>query len=224
MNKTVLLIEDNRQIMDANVRIFKLSGYTVREAETLAQARESLAQTLPDAIVLDIKLPDGNGLDFIPEIRRFTSAPLLLLTSMSERDERINGLRAGGDDYITKPYDIDELVARVDAFLRREAMQKEKSNIISHGALTLDVVAHQAFLNGEDLGLSPKEFALLRYFLMNEGKTLGTEELYKKVWNQPINDDTRALRMRISALRSKLADSGFEIEGVYGKGYCFHEL
>ncbi|MDR1539972.1 MAG: response regulator transcription factor [Clostridiales bacterium] len=222
----ILLVEDNKAILAANQRIFTGAGYAVYTAETLARAWEIIEENPPDVIVLDILLPDGNGLDFIRQIRAVTIAPVLLLTSLDDRDDRLAGLRAGGDDYITKPYDVAELRERVAAFLRREALHRGKpaAETVTCGPLTLNVVLKRAFVAGEDMLLAPKEFELLYYFLKNEGKILSADEIYKAVWVQPDIGDLNPLRATISRLRKKLGNDktgAFSIEAFRGEGYLF---
>lgn len=218
----VLLIEDNRDILEANKRIFNKAGHTVHTAETLAEARAALQGTPPDAIVLDILLPDGNGLDFIEEIRAVSVAPVLLLTSLTEPDERLTGLRAGGDDYITKPYSVEELRERVAGFLRCDALLRERRpQAITRGPLTLNLVARRAFLSGEDMVLRPKEYDLLLLLVQNEGKTLATVYLYETVWALPFQNDGGAVWAQLSRLKRKLESGGGAIElcAVRGEGY-----
>lgn len=219
----VLLVEDNRDILEANKRIFTKAGYTVHTAETLAGARAALRDTPPDAIVLDIMLPDGNGLDFIEEIRSVSVAPVLLLTSLTEPDERLAGLRAGGDDYITKPYNIEELRERVAGFLRRDEMlRRNPPQSITRGPLTLNLVARRAYLNGEDMALFLKEYDLLLLLLRNEGKTLTSKYLYETAWAMPYHDNGGALWAQLSRLKKKLesCDSVIELTAVRGEGFA----
>jgi DNA-binding response OmpR family regulator len=220
--KTILMVEDAYDILWMNRHMFVTQGYTVITAKSLSETRARLNGCDPDVIILDIMLPDGNALDFIPEIRAKTNAPILLLTALTDRDDRLSGLRAGGDDYISKPYDIDELAARVEAFLRREDMhRKNPARELASGALRIDTVLLRAFVNGRDLLLQPKEFALLLFFMQNENQTLKAETLYKKVWQRPLNNDTNAVRYQISCLRKKLKGSGYVITAEYGEGYRF---
>lgn len=216
----VLLVEDNLSILDANSQILAHDGYTVLAASTLAGARELLKKTTPDVIVLDVMLPDGDGLDFMPELRRASSAPVLFLTAKDKAEERMAGLVAGGNDYITKPYDIREFRVRVKNFisLLRET-QKSTSNI-TIGSLMLDTVAQIAFLNGENLWLSPKEFALLNLLAKNKNSVLSTEFLYERAWGQPMCGDTYSVKKAVSKLRAKLENSEFAISTHRGSGYC----
>jgi len=120
----ILLVEDDPDIMRANAQIFRSEGYSMVTAGSLAEALSRLDTNSPDVIILDLKLPDGNALDILPEIKKKTNAPVLILTAMIEQEDRLAGLRAGGDDYITKPYDIDELCARVYAFTHCDEMHE----------------------------------------------------------------------------------------------------
>lgn len=222
---TVLLVEDNENILEINGEALRMEGYAVQTATTLGQARACMAGIPPDVLVLDIMLPDGSGLDFCAEVRQSFTAPILFLTCRNEKEDIIAGLKTGGDDYLTKPYHIDELVTRVGALLRRVRLdrQSHQPRLLTFGALTLDVVAMQATLNGVDLLLTQKEFSLLLYLVQNKDKVLTADELYKKVWNMPMGEDKRALQIRVSALRAKLAGSGVKIVNEYGKGYRFRE-
>jgi len=222
--RTILLVEDNPDILWANHAIFQSEGYTVFTAENLAEARQHLLQEPLDAIVLDLILPDGNALDFVPEIRSITTAPILMLTALSDKDDRLRGLQAGGDDYITKPYDIDELTARVEAFLRREKLHVEKPpGKLVCGPISLDLVANQAYVNGSNMQLASKEFALLHLFIRNRETILSKETLYETIWKLPLVGDDKALKNAIYRLRKKLEamQSGFDILMSRGEGYTF---
>jgi len=216
----ILLVEDNHKILDANRRIFEEDGYTVLTADTLQKARNHLKTDEPEVIVLDIMLPDGNGFDFLVELREICAAPVLFLTAKDEREDKLKGLHTGGNDYITKPYDIDELRERVANFLR---LARRPPPRVKLGLLELDVAVSMAFVHGKDLALSPKEFALLRLFAQNEGVTMSAEYLYEKVWKTEMVDDTQAVRSSVSRLRAKLAGSGFAITSQRNEGYCFEK-
>jgi DNA-binding response OmpR family regulator len=224
MNKqrTILLIEDDENIMAFNRRVLKKAGHHIIEAEDLSGARTQLAWQIPDVIVLDIILPDGNGLDFIPEIRAVTTAPILLLTALGKKDERIEGLRAGGDDYIAKPYDIDEFCERVAAFLRRGNMTPEK---LTKGPLTMDLTSQQAFFYEDCLDLTQKEFSLLLLFMQKTGKSLTKEFIYEKVWGHPNPCDSNVLYTHFNRLRKKLEHHKcFEFSVSRNEGYSFNIL
>ena len=221
-NKRILLVEDNEAIMYGNARMFEMEGYETAAALTLADARGLIGERKPDAIVLDIMLPDGSGLDFMKELRKSENAgiPVILLTGLTTKADILSGLKSGGDDYLTKPYDFEELLARLEALLRRAARVPETITI---GALTLDPLAGQAFLNGKDLALSQKEFSLLLLFAQNEGETMSAEFIYKKIWKAPVLVDRNALEAAISKLRKKTVLSGCVISARRGLGYVFKQ-
>ncbi|MDR1320417.1 MAG: response regulator transcription factor [Gracilibacteraceae bacterium] len=222
----ILLVEDNKHLNEINRRNLQSAGYEVLTALDLAQAREHLRRRGPDVILLDVFLPDGSGMEFCREIRERTSAHILFLTSLDEHSEKIKGLDMGGDDYITKPYKLDELLSRVGAAVRRRGMRGDSpaAETVTRGALTLSIVLKRAYLGGADMSLAPKEFELLYLFLKNEGKTLSADEIYQAVWAQPGIGDVNALRVAVSRLRKKLAadkNGAFVIESVRSEGYRF---
>lgn len=224
MKETILLVEDDPNILRTNRRILEREGFAVLCAETLEKARALLRENTPDALVLDIRLPDGSGLSFCEEIRPSTSAPVLFLTALDEKSEIIEGLVAGGNDYITKPYDVDEFLARVNAQLRLVQMNRQEATQVkslTRGPLTLDIVALRAFLGGKDMLLSTREFTILHFLLKNEGKTFSAEELYEGAWKQSMSGNANALWTCISRLKSKLAayEDQISLLNFRGKGY-----
>lgn len=220
----ILLVEDDINILRTNSRILKREGFEVLCANDLASARKLLETNLPDAIILDIMLPDGSGLDFCQEIRPRTLAPVLFLTALDEKSEIINGLVAGGNDYITKPYDIDEFLARIKAQISLVRMNRDSSRVndlLDYGPLSLDLSATRAFLNGTDMILSPREFAVLYFLLKNEGQILSTQEIYEEVWKQPMINSPSALWKCISRLKSKLeiSNGSVSLTNYRSEGY-----
>lgn len=217
MSGLILLVEDNEQILYGNERMMKRRGYEVMTALTLHEARKRMNEAEPDAIILDIMLPDGNGLDFMRSLRQQKSQiPVLLLTGLTTPKDIVRGLTEGGDDYLTKPYDFDVLQARVEALLRRSGRLPA---ILQKGALKLDVMAGQAFLGDTDLLLTQKDFALLLLFTQNENTVMSAEYLYAKVWKAPLSGDTQAVKSAVSRLRKKLTGSEYTISSIRGKGY-----
>lgn len=216
----ILLIEDNETIMRGNKRLLERNGYDVCAAMTLKEARESLTKSKPDAIILDIMLPDGNGLEFMEELRTGDNRgiPILILTGLSTKEDIIEGLTKGGDDYLTKPYDFSVLLARVEALLRRS---QQIPDTINKEGFSLDITAGTASLDGTDLLLTQKEFAILLIFIQNGERYIDTRYLYEKAWNQPMAEDSQALKKTIHRLREKIGDSGWTIEWSRGEGYIF---
>ena len=217
----VLLVEDNDGLNRSNSRALTMRGYAVAAALTLAEARLKLAEAQPDIILLDVELPDGNGIDFCEEIRSKTTAHILFLTAKLEHENMVRGLDNGGDDYITKPFHPGELLARIDAAMRRRMIDKKPVQMITKGTLTLDIMATQAFIGGEDLSLTPKEFSLLLLLAQNEGNILSAEFVYEKAWNLPLKGDKNSIRIAISRLRSKIESAGYIIQTLRGQGYVF---
>lgn len=218
--KRILLVEDNEKIMQGNERMLRRRGYEVITALTLGEARSAVRSQMPDLFVLDIMLPDGSGLDFMRELRQHSRAPVLLLTGLTTTEDIVRGLTSGGDDYLAKPYDFGVLLARVEALLRRAEHVPER---LSKGRLSLDVTAGVAALDGTDLLLTQREFALLLLFVQNEKRYISAEYLYEKAWNQPMADNSQALKKTIYNLRKKIEDSGWRVEWSRGEGYCFEQ-
>lgn len=217
-----MLVEDNRDILDANIQTLTRDGFTVVTATSLKEARARLRASVPDVIVMDVLLPDGNGREFLREIREYCHAPVLFLTAECRSEERIKGLMAGGIDYITKPYDINEFRIRIKNFLSLIRSAKLPVSSLIVGSLKLDMVAQQAFLCDGDMCLSPKEFALLHLFVKNEDRVLSTDYLYEKAWGQVMFGDDYPVKKTVSRLRSKLDESEFLISTHRGAGYCFY--
>jgi DNA-binding response OmpR family regulator len=216
---SILLVEDNTKIQRLNKKLLEHSGYDVRLASNLAQARQSINESEPDMIVLDIMLPDGNGLDFLVELRnKNNDIPILLLTALGANEEKVHGLKLGGDDYLAKPYDNNELIARIEAILRRSHRAMMKC-----GAITINRNLQRAYIYGSDILLSRIEYALLLLFIQNENKTISAKCLYESAWDMPLNNNTRTLQSQISNLRKKIEPAGYSIITKREKGYCFEK-
>jgi len=220
MDRHILLVEDNEEIQAANKDMLELLGYEVTLAMNLAEARNELKHKSPDVIVLDIMLPDGNGLDFLTELRAQSQIPVLMLTAMGTPDDTVTGFSTGADDYIAKPYDYKVLAARIEALLRRAERMPET---LQKGSLKLDIMASKAFLRGVNLQLTQKDFTLMLVFTQNEGKVISNEYLYEKVWSGTFNADPVALRKAVSRLRKKLGESDYSISAIRGEGYLFEK-
>ena len=218
--KLILLIEDNKRVLEFNKLLLEDRGFAVETAMTLAEAWESIKRAMPDAIVLDIGMPDGSGLDFLCKFRQTSKIPILLLTGYGEDEDIVIGFESGCSDYLAKPYTFGVLLARLKRLLQGAEQMPEA---ISKGALIIDPLAGQAFCDGKDLLLSQKEFSLLLLFVEKEGETISAEYIYEKVWKAPILDNKRALEIAISKLRRKIALSGFEIAARRGQGYVFRQ-
>ena len=217
--KLILCVEDELDVLENNRKAFEDAGYAVLTAANLEQARGLLEKQTPDAIVLDIMLPDGLGLDLLSEIRvRGSKVPVIMLTAWDKPYDVARGLRLGANDYLAKPFAYEELLARVETMFRNVEQMPER---FAHGKLSFAVVSGQAFMDGIDLKLTPKEYALLLLFAQNPRKIMDAEELYRKVWSAPFAGDKNTLQATISALRKKISLYGHDINMVRGKGYYF---
>lgn len=216
----VLLVEDNPYIMEINATALAMKGYRVVRAETVQACWEQLRLHNVGVIVLDVLLPDGDGLALCRAIKAQYDVPILFLSALGEKQDIIQGLAAGGDDYLPKPYDLDIFVARVEARLRAGQHIYERKRV---GPLEMDLLTGRAYWAGRDLRLTQKEFSVVVYLAKHRGRVVPAEELYEAVWGQPLADDLQSLRMTISRLKQKLG-SGEEgevtISSYRGSGYC----
>jgi len=220
--KIVLLVEDNKDVQTFNKALLEQKGFVVKMAFTLNQARLSVANDRPDVIVLDRGMPDGEGLDFLEELRvHGNKTPVLLLTGFGKDSEVEQGFDAGCDDYLPKPYTFGVLHKRL---LRLLKSAEEIPQNITKGRLILKPTSMTALVDGVDLMLSGKDFALLQFFITNENRVLSAEHIYEQVWGQPAVNDVRTVKNQVSVLRKKLENSGFTITSVYGEGYLFEPI
>lgn len=219
---TVLLVEDNPHIMKINAEVLGLRGYEVLKAASAAEARRQLEWHLADLVVLDIMLPDASGLDLCRELKAQYNIPILFLTALGENGDVVEGLRAGGDDYLPKPYDLEVFVARVEARLREK---KASRRYLSYGCLRLDTVALAGFVNGRDILLTQKEFTVLLLLVQNAERRVSSEELTREVWGAGLEQENSALWTLVSRLRKKLRgeESRLEIVSLRG-GYLLEQL
>jgi len=213
----LLLVEDEPVVQANNKKILERRGYVLRQAYTLHEAEKIIDEERPRAIVLDLLLPDGSGLDFLHELRKSSNVPVLMLTAMGTPQDIIRGLEAGGDDYLTKPYELSVFLMRVEALLRRASIMPDT---LEFGLIRIDTASSRAYLDGVDMMLSQKEYSLLQQFVQHPEMVMSAELLYEKVWGQKMAGDDSSLRVTMSKLRAKLADSGYTITASRGEGYC----
>ena len=219
----ILIVEDDRSLNTINRRALESEGYAIVSAYSAAEARELLSQN-PDLLLLDVKLPDGSGFDLCREIRETTNAHIIFLTSVTESSGELEGLRAGGNDYLRKPYGIELLRERVKTALRGRGLMGANTappQTVVKGRLTLDTVARRAMVDGKDVNLRPMEYGLLLFLIRNEGQAMNAETIYEKVWGQPMGEDRNAIQVAVARLRKKLENTGYSINSAYGRGYAF---
>ncbi len=224
---TILIVEDEPDILNINARLLKRRGYNVITASSVEESYRCLSSVTPDLLILDIMLPDGSGYDICERFRSKCYNPVIFLTGKTQIPDKVEGLKCGGDYYLTKPYNFDELLAVADRLITRHfevKAKQEQLESVTKCSITLDFQKRKAYVNGQDAGLTAKEFSLLCFLMRNEDKVLSPGELYEAVWGMPSTDDTRTVRFHIRNLKKKLDTENaeeFDIISVYGKGYTF---
>jgi two-component system, OmpR family, alkaline phosphatase synthesis response regulator PhoP len=218
--QTVLVVEDEASIASFVAAYLKNAGYAVRTTASGAEALKLVASEKPALVVLDLMLPDMDGVEVCKRIRQKGELPVLMLTARDEDVDKIIGLEVGADDYMTKPFNPRELVARVRAILRRATTEREKgeSAVLVHGDLTIDAGRREARVGEEEIQLAPKEFDLLWELLDHRGLVLTRDQLLERVWGYTFAGDTRTVDVHVRQLRRKLGDAS-PIVTVWGVGY-----
>ena len=218
------MVEDEPDLADTLCFALKKEGYDVSHAATGSAALKELS-SLPDIILLDLMLPDISGKDIARHVRSLPggdSVFIIMLTAKSEERDRVIGFEVGADDYVTKPFSIRELLLRIKAILRRQNQEKTApSEQIVLGPFTIDLVAHRALLDGEELVLTALEFKLLQTFLKREGAVQSRDRLLEDVWNMDPNVNTRTVDKHVQRLRQKLGVHSNVIETIRSIGYRF---
>jgi len=201
---TVLVVDDEPPIRRFLRTSLTAAGYHIIEAENAADAMRLLSAQKPDLVILDLGLPDRSGLELIPEIRNTSTVPILVLSARHDERSKVQALDLGADDYVSKPFGMGELLARLRAALRHAFQaQGELPGFIS-GDLTVDLVRRHVTRSGEEVKLSPKEFDLLRHLVMHAGKVLTHRQLLREVWGPAQEEEHQYLRVFIRGLRQKL--------------------
>ena len=198
----ILVVDDEPQILRALGTTLRGAGFVVDTAATASDALTVAAATPPEAVILDLVLPDGNGTDVTRELRTWSDAPVIVLSAVGEERQKIAALDAGADDYVTKPFSVDELLARLRAVMRRKSATPEP--VIEIGDLRIDVAERIVTVRGERVKLSPHEFALLRVLAQNRGKLLTHRALLREVWGPAYQVEAHYLHVYISHLRKKI--------------------
>jgi DNA-binding response OmpR family regulator len=216
----VVIIEDDQRIRELMARVLAEKGYEVEGAGTALDGLQRIVQTSPDVVILDMGLPDLDGAELLKMIRAVTDVPVVVATARSEDRDVIRTLDAGADDYLVKPFSVEQLEARVRAVLRRSSSESARQKI-AVGDLLLDPGSRIATLHGQTLQLSPKEFDLLVYLAEREGTVVSKRQLMAEVWRQPYGGSEKTVDVHISWLRKKLGETAAEsryLETVYGVG------
>jgi two-component system OmpR family response regulator len=218
----VLVVDDDPQIVDLLSATLRFAGLEIVTATNGEAALEAAAEAKPDVIVLDVMLPDLDGFEIVRRLRSSgTTTPVLFLTARDATTDKVAGLTIGGDDYVTKPFSVDEVVARVNVLLRRASGDQQDSHVYTCADLTLDDDAHLVTRGDRELELSPTEYRILRYLLQNQGRVLSKNQILDHVWQYDFGGDPAVVEKFMSNLRRKVDREGPPlIHTVRGFGYA----
>jgi len=217
---SILVVEDETSIASFVAAYLRNAGYTVRTASSAKSAIVELTGELPSLVILDLNLPDGDGVELCRRIRKSSDVPILMLTARDEDVDKIIGLEVGADDYMTKPFNPRELVARVKSVLRRAAPERRRSETqeLRHGSLVINSGKREVLVGDDEIRLAPKEFDLLWELLDHRGIVLTRDQLLERVWGYTFAGDTRTVDVHVRQLRRKIGDT-CPVVTVWGVGY-----
>lgn len=220
MNSKILVVDDEEGIITLLRDYFEINDYKVYTAQNGKEALEKISKN-PDIILLDISMPEIDGIEVCNRIRDYISCPILFLTAKIENNDKINGFRAGADDYIVKPFDLEELGARVSAHLRREQRKSNHTKVNFYRDLVIDYEKRSIYIDNNQVSLSKKEFDILELLSMNPGQVFDRERIYDRIWGYDNNGNSDVIMEHIRKIRTKLSKYTLEnyIETVWGAGY-----
>jgi len=210
---SVLVVEDDPGIATQLVRGLERAGYT---ADSVALGADALRRPPSDVVLLDLGLPDIDGVDLCRQLRQASGTAIIVVTARGEEADRVLALDEGADDYLVKPFGLAELLARIRAVLRRG--QRPGSELLRHGALSVDLRTRKVSVEGTDVALTPKEFAILECLVSDPGRLVSRQEIVERAWDEHWYGPTKVLDVHLAALRRKLGDPAL-IETVYGHGF-----
>lgn len=201
---TLLIIDDEPQIRKMLNIFLEASDFKIEESDSAKQAIRLSASIKPDLILLDLGLPDMDGKEVITAVRQWSQVPIIILSVRSGDEEVATALNMGADDYVVKPFNPDVLLARIHANLRKSAVREAGEPELVNGSIRMDLVRHEVFLNNEKVAFTPKEYDLLRFFIINRGKMLTHKQILTEVWGPVHGEDTQYLRVYVGQVRDKI--------------------
>lgn len=207
MNKkknTILVVDSDPQTQKMMTIVLDEGDFILIDCLTGKQAARLAVSTKPDLVLLDLNLPDMQGIDVITALRQWSEVPIIILSARAEDSDVVQALNSGADDYVIKPFSADVLLARINASLRSSAIKETGKPELVNGPLRMDLVRHEVFLNDDLLPFTPKEYNLLRYFIIHRGKMLPHREILKEVWGDAHAEDTQYLRVFVGQIREKI--------------------
>ena len=219
---TIYVVEDDNDILEIETFALKNSNYEVKGFTNAKDFYAAVEDKVPSLAVLDVMLPDEDGLQIVQKLRhnpRAAHIPIIMVTARTTEIDKIKGLDMGADDYLTKPFGVMELIARVRALLRRSSEGREEKKILSLDELSMDDEKHAVYVNDKTCELTFKEYELLKMFLDNVGIVLTRENIMNRIWGTDYSGETRTVDMHIKTLRQKLGDTGNRIKTIRNVGY-----
>ncbi|MBE6067708.1 MAG: response regulator transcription factor [Clostridium lundense] len=218
----VLVVDDDNNICEVIKMYLENAGYEVRVSNDGKEAQEAFLEYKPELVLLDIMLPHVDGVDVLKWIRKDSEVPVIMLTAKGETFDKVLGLELGADDYMVKPFEPKELLARIKAVLRRYSSENESKEMLKFEDLTVDSNSYNVIYKGEEVKMPPKEFELLHYLASNKNRVFTREQLLCEVWGYDYPGDSRTVDVHVKRLREKLqGGSNWNIETVWGVGYKF---
>ena len=220
MSELIYIADDEKNIRELVKCFLENQGYEVETFSNGDDLFKRYKEKNADMIILDVIMPGTDGVEICRQIRQIANVPIIILSAKDSEEDRIKGISVGGDDYLTKPFSPIEIVARVQALFRRISMDKvEKVEKVTFGNIKIDVTKKQAYVDDEEIALTPLEFDFLKYLIQKNNQAISREELLKEVWKIAYDIDTRATDDTVKRLRRKIADSNVEIKTVWGYGF-----
>lgn len=216
--KKILVADDETGIRSLLKEVLEMENYLVYTAKNGMEAMAGLKYQ-PDLIILDVNMPDIDGFTVCEKIMNYVDCPILFLTARTEEQDRVNGFKAGGDDYIVKPFGMEEMLARVEAHLRREERKTANANVYIGGDLTVDFSGHQVLLEGVDAGLTRTEFSIVELLITHSGQVFEKEHIYERVRGYEGEGDASIIAEHVRRIRQKIDKKSKHIETVWGVGY-----
>ena len=218
----ILVVDDDKNICEVIKMYLESSGYNVKVANDGREAQEAFSNYKPDLVLLDVMLPYIDGIDVLKWIRKDSETPVIMITAKGETFDKVLGLELGADDYIVKPFEPKELMARVKAVLRRYTSEGDSREALTFDNLVIDINSYNVKYNGQEVKMPPKEFELLHFLASNKNRVFTREQLLCEVWGYDYPGDSRTVDVHVKRLREKIAGGdNWQIETVWGVGYKF---
>ena len=218
----ILVVDDDKNICEVIKMYLESSGYNVKVANDGREAQEAFSNYKPDLVLLDVMLPYIDWIDFLKLIRKDSETPVNMITAKGETFDKVLGLELGADDYIVKPFEPKELMARVKAVLRRYTSEGDSREALTFDNLVIDINSYNVKYNGQEIKMPPKEFELLHFLASNKNRVFTREQLLCEVWGYDYPGDSRTVDVHVKRLREKIAGGdNWQIETVWGVGYKF---